>query len=49
MGSCNHHQNIDVLGENLKIVAWDKQGVIHGFELIDGERFVLAYLWHFEW
>lgn len=47
-GSCFHHQNIDKLSERFKEVAQCEWGTIHGMEYKDADRFIVAYLWHFE-
>ena len=46
-GSCAHHQNIDRVGNLLKVVAFDEEDhTPHALELDDPERFVKAILWH---
>lgn len=42
----HHHQAIGKVGENLKAVAWAKDGVVESIQDIREERFVLGVQWH---
>lgn len=41
-----HHQAIDRLGDGLRVVARDENGVIQGIEAADGRRFAFGVQWH---
>ena len=46
-GSCAHHQNLNRIGENIKVVGYDAvDKTPHALELDDPERFVKGVLWH---
>ncbi len=42
----SHHQAIKEVGENLKAVAWSKDGIIECIQDTRGDRFALGVQWH---
>jgi putative glutamine amidotransferase len=42
----HHHQSIKEVGENLKVTARAKDGVVEGIEDTRADRFVLGVQWH---
>ena len=42
---CVHHQALDRLGDGLRVVGRDADGIIHGVEL-DGARWIVGTQWH---
>ena len=42
----HHHQAVKAVGENLKAIAWAKDGIIEGIEDTREDRFVLGVQWH---
>ena len=42
----HHHQAIKAVGENLKAIAWAKDGVVEAIEDTRSDRFVLGVQWH---
>ena len=44
-GTCHHHQAIDRLGRQMRVVAFVADGTLEAVE-IAGRRFVLGVQWH---
>jgi len=42
----NHHQAVDTLGKNLRIVARSADGVVEAIETTDPQRFLIGVQWH---
>ena len=42
----SHHQSVAKVGENLKAIAWTKDGVIEGIQDTRKNRFILGVQWH---
>ena len=42
----SHHQSVAKVGENLKAIAWAKDGVIEGIQDTRKNRFILGVQWH---
>ena len=41
----HHHQGMGAIGDGLRAVAWDEDGLVEGLEDPD-KRFALGVLWH---
>lgn len=43
---CNHHQIVDVLGKGFRVNCRDIDGMVHGIESTESNRWVVAVQWH---
>ncbi len=46
IGVCHHHQAVDRVADDLKVVARASDGTVEGLEPIDGDDWVVAVQWH---
>lgn len=46
ISKCYHHQCISKVGEDYQANIFDKDGIIHGIESKDKERWIFGFQWH---
>lgn len=46
IGICHHHQAVDRVGDDLKVVARAADGTVEGLEPVDHDDWVVAVQWH---
>lgn len=46
VGVCHHHQAVDRVADDLKVVARAADGTVEGLEPVDGDDWVAAVQWH---
>lgn len=46
VGICHHHQAVDRVADDLRVVARAPDGTVEGLEPVDGDDWVVAVQWH---